>query len=168
MSNPGVIKLAYKKTKNHIVWLDDNIGESIHFHLDNLRIDFTIDEFIEFADRVEKIQSLLSREKGNTCKGDEISFQIDSGAHCIIFGAGKKGREIYTQLSELDSVAEVIVVDNKCRQSLIEGVEVYLPDILTTREFDNVIIAVASVEFKQEIYQQLKDMEIDDEKIIFV
>ena len=45
MSNPAVIKLIRREINGHKVWLDDNIGESVHIHIDNFRIDLSIDEF---------------------------------------------------------------------------------------------------------------------------
>lgn len=32
--------------------VEDNVGESIHIHLRNLRLEFTIDEFDRFADNI--------------------------------------------------------------------------------------------------------------------
>lgn len=45
MSNPAVIKLAQGKVGKSKVWLDDNFGESIHLHIDDYRVDMTIQEF---------------------------------------------------------------------------------------------------------------------------
>ena len=45
MSNPAVIKLQSTKIGNRKVWLDDNFGESIHVHIDDIRIDLTVREF---------------------------------------------------------------------------------------------------------------------------
>jgi hypothetical protein len=55
VSNPGVIKLAEKKIGNHKLWIDDNIGESIHIHYDQFRIELTIDEFRKLADSLRGI-----------------------------------------------------------------------------------------------------------------
>ena len=55
MSNPGVIVLASLRNAGpNIKRLDveDNIGESIHIHLNSLRFDFSVDEFILFADQL--------------------------------------------------------------------------------------------------------------------
>jgi hypothetical protein len=55
MSNPAVITLdnvTKGKFKRFVV--EDNIGESIHLHIDNFRIDFTIQEFLLFATMVRK------------------------------------------------------------------------------------------------------------------
>ena len=45
MSNPAVVKLQKKTICGQHVWLDDNIGESIHIHIDSFRIDLTVKEF---------------------------------------------------------------------------------------------------------------------------
>lgn len=53
MSNPGVVTLFNSKSsKIKRFTVEDNLGESIHIHLDNIRVDFTINEFIEFSDAI--------------------------------------------------------------------------------------------------------------------
>ena len=57
MSNPGVITLANansKKGKFQRFVIEDNIGESIHLHIDNMRVDFTVEEFLEFSKIIRK------------------------------------------------------------------------------------------------------------------
>ena len=57
MSNPGVITLANassKKGRFRRFVVEDNIGESIHLHIDNMRVDFTIEEFLEFSEITKK------------------------------------------------------------------------------------------------------------------
>jgi len=54
MSNPSVIFLDSASDKKRRFDIEDNIGEAIHIHIDNLRIDFTIDEFLEFAKTVRE------------------------------------------------------------------------------------------------------------------
>ena len=58
MSNPAVIVLdEVKKSKKSVFKrfvLEDNIGEAIHLHVDNMRIDFTIDEFLEFSSMIRE------------------------------------------------------------------------------------------------------------------
>lgn len=57
MSNPGVVKLASltRGDKFSRFDIEDNIGESIHIHLDNLRLDLSILEFLDIAQRIEEI-----------------------------------------------------------------------------------------------------------------
>lgn len=43
--------------------IEDNVGEAIHLHYRNLRIDFTVDEYMEFADQLHKARVEL--ENGN-------------------------------------------------------------------------------------------------------
>lgn len=52
MSNPGVIKLAENIYAHYHVWLDDNIGEAIHLHMNQFRIDMTVKEFEELCDDI--------------------------------------------------------------------------------------------------------------------
>lgn len=61
MSNPGVITLAsLRNAGRNIKRLDieDNIGEAIHVHLNSLRLDFSVEEFLGVAD--EFIHAALS------------------------------------------------------------------------------------------------------------
>jgi hypothetical protein len=57
MSNPGVIILdneSSNKGKINRFVVEDNIGESIHLHIDDMRVDFTIDEFLTFSDAIRE------------------------------------------------------------------------------------------------------------------
>ncbi len=59
MSNPAVIMLTNIATKSGGRFkVEDNIGESIHIHYDNLRIDLTVKEFLVFSETIE--ESLVS------------------------------------------------------------------------------------------------------------
>lgn len=60
MSNPGLIKLvSIFKKKGHLnrLEVEDNIGESIHLHLNNIRIDFSVSEFLEFSNKCKDIHN---------------------------------------------------------------------------------------------------------------
>jgi len=55
MSNPGLILLAQTQCLDGFVkrfQIEDNIGEAIHIHIDNLRIDLTVAELLEFAELI--------------------------------------------------------------------------------------------------------------------
>jgi len=57
MSNPAVITLASLTGRNNTFkrfQVEDNIGESIHLHIDNMRVDFSVNEFLDFSDKVRK------------------------------------------------------------------------------------------------------------------
>lgn len=58
MSNPGVKILSKVNFRKGVVkkfQVEDNIGESIHLHIDNMRVDLSIQKFIEFSDEIENI-----------------------------------------------------------------------------------------------------------------
>ena len=51
MSNPGVITLTEKEiSASKSFRVEDNLGESIHFHYNDIRIDLTISELLYIAD----------------------------------------------------------------------------------------------------------------------
>ena len=55
MSNPAVITLddaSDSKGKIKRFVLEDNIGESLHLHIDTMRVDFTVNEFLSFAQMI--------------------------------------------------------------------------------------------------------------------
>lgn len=61
MSNPGVITLSSKKIGHHASFrVEDNLGESIHFHYNDIRVDLTIPELLNIADTCdEAIRALI-------------------------------------------------------------------------------------------------------------
>jgi hypothetical protein len=73
MSNPAVISLGNSQVNGKILKIEDNIGEAIHIHYDNARIDLTIYEFFVFAKMIEEsLQSLLEIENFNLSNFDPI------------------------------------------------------------------------------------------------
>lgn len=66
MSNPGVINLASKRNVGlnlKRVDIEDNIGECIHLHINNIRFDFTINEFLNFSRTIESSFINLTKDK---------------------------------------------------------------------------------------------------------
>ncbi|MBA6156288.1 hypothetical protein H3Z83_07150 [Tenacibaculum sp. S7007] len=56
MSNPAVIILSECRTKrNESFRVEDNIGESIHIHYENLRFDLTINDLLKLADFLRQV-----------------------------------------------------------------------------------------------------------------
>lgn len=98
MSNPGVIKLAENNYAKHHVWLDDNIGEAIHFHINQFRIDMTVKEFRELCKDIESIiRKMLKIENFDFDKYDFrfINNQILHLLHT------EKAEDMRIRLSEL-------------------------------------------------------------------
>ena len=55
MSNPGVIELSNVMIGGENLRIEDNIGEAIHIHYGNIRLDMTIKEFVLFANKLMDI-----------------------------------------------------------------------------------------------------------------
>jgi len=73
MSNPAVISLVISQVNGKILKIEDNIGEAIHIHYDNVRIDLTINEFSGFAKMIEEsLQSLIEIDNFNLNNYDPI------------------------------------------------------------------------------------------------
>lgn len=98
MSNPGVIKLASNNNYNHHLWVDDNIGESIHIHYDQFRIEMSIQEFERTCDDVEKVVEELIEIEGFDFKEFDKRFLESIGN---INGKIKKVTTKSYKLSEL-------------------------------------------------------------------
>lgn len=77
MSNPAVIKLQKTNVSGMPVWLDDNIGESIHVHYGDNRVDLTNAEFKVLNDDLcEAINSLVNIEGFDCKKINPIYFKL--------------------------------------------------------------------------------------------
>jgi hypothetical protein len=66
MSNPSVITLSKARlvgVNKLTVCVEDNIGESIHLHINNIRFDFTIHAFIEFSKSIKICQENVFKEE---------------------------------------------------------------------------------------------------------
>ncbi len=65
MSNPGVLYLAEKRLSSLDSFrVEDNIGEAIHLHLGEMRLDLTIADFLRVADICEQCINALTPVEG--------------------------------------------------------------------------------------------------------
>ena len=77
MSNPAVIILDAadsKKGKFKRFVIEDNLGEAIHLHIDNMRVDFTIQEFFQFSQLIRVALEDLDLLKGYEVTDFDESF----------------------------------------------------------------------------------------------
>ncbi len=114
MSNPAVITLANassKKGKFKRFVIEDNIGESIHLHIDNMRVDFSVKEFLRFSGMIKKSILKLDFLKGYSIENFDEHFLNN----CICLLPKLKRIEIEEiELSELKCI-----VRTKYRSDLI-------------------------------------------------
>jgi hypothetical protein len=75
MSNPGVIVLVEKKlnsTENFRI--EDNLGEAIHIHYANIRIDLSIKDLLYIADVAADSVNILLKESSFNINDYDINF----------------------------------------------------------------------------------------------
>lgn len=64
MSNPGVIILTENYLNNHgSLRIEDNIGECIHIHIGEIRIDLSIDSFFDLSSQLKSILFQMTSEE---------------------------------------------------------------------------------------------------------
>lgn len=64
MSNPAVIQLASTYIGDTEVRIEDNFAEAIHFHFGTLRVDLTVSEFLNIADKMTDAANQLIHVEG--------------------------------------------------------------------------------------------------------
>lgn len=91
----------------------------------------------------------------------------------VIYGAGKFGRNLYKRLMDYGQHEIVSWVDKNaavCRQQIKDAFSVEVQDIaaLITTDYDQVVIAVADKEMAASIQEELRQMGIAAEKMIWL
>jgi hypothetical protein len=102
MSNPGVIILASANKIGRNVErfdIEDNIGESIHIHINNIRLDLSVSEFLHLAEQLERCSFKLDIFK---------KFKLDKIDPFFLY-------EIRSLLRDLDSISTKRVDLNKVK-----------------------------------------------------
>ena len=65
MSNPAVTKLKRKKIGRYEVWLDDNIGERMHLHINRFRVDLDYPEMEKLCKEDPETEEIVKDIKTN-------------------------------------------------------------------------------------------------------
>lgn len=76
MSNPGVIELSNVSLSIGNFRVEDNIGEALHLHIGDFRIDITIKNLHELAGNCKEILNSLIAIEGFRCENIDSSFLI--------------------------------------------------------------------------------------------
>ena len=77
MSNPAVIKLQQARINGTKIWIDDNYGESVHIHIDDMRIDLTVKEFEKLSyDLCDAVNEIIQVPGFDMHKIDPVFFQV--------------------------------------------------------------------------------------------
>lgn len=102
MSNPAVTKLQKKKIGKYNVWLDDNIGEKMHLHINRFRADMDYENFSQLCRDLEvTINSLVDVDGFDASEMDPVFMeQLLCDERCLLHDL-KEIREEKHKLSEL-------------------------------------------------------------------
>lgn len=86
----------------------------------------------------------------------------------VIYGAGKVGQEFVKQVQQRHAgCTGMLWVDSNYIQWQAAGMDVKSPDEIKDCSFDRIIIAVHHVKARQEIWERLRNMGIEAEKIYY-
>lgn len=77
MSNPGVIELSNINLFIGNFRIEDNLGESIHLHIGDYRIDITIENLHELANNCKLILDSFIAVEGFRCKNFDSTFLME-------------------------------------------------------------------------------------------
>ncbi len=84
MSNPGVLTLTQKTiSANKKFRVEDNLGESIHFHYNDIRIDLTIKELLYLSEICDEVIYELVMAKGFSLDEYDGEF-LNKYSQCFI------------------------------------------------------------------------------------
>ena len=100
MSNPGVISLVRISDLGKRFEIEDNIGEAIHIHYGDIRLDMTIREFEAFSEQVERILDAMYSRVGFKCAEYNETF---------LFGLAKLLPEITDVVTDTVTLSDMQV-----------------------------------------------------------
>ena len=85
MSNPGVLSLASLAPvgADYRFEIEDNIGEAIHIHYKDIRLDLTMDEFYKLAEQVPKMINAVVDVEDFSCL-DYDAVNLVGLAACLL------------------------------------------------------------------------------------
>lgn len=83
MSNPGVIELASTVIGGTCLRIEDNIGEAIHLHFGNMRIDMTVKKFLRFAEALADCMEKMVAVPYFSLSKFDARFLLDAVSHIL-------------------------------------------------------------------------------------
>ena len=146
----------------------------LYNNIQSVLIKYKVDNYYEkelefyFGNQIVKHMSNIS--------SDPFAFQqyyfsdiaLLKNKNIIIYGAGKVGRDYYSQLRRFSNCNVVAWLDKKADKINYPNIDIYNPAIIKSLEYDIIVIAVARKEAYEQIKMDLIDMKVDSEKILWI
>lgn len=104
---------------------------------------------------------------GESLPAEELKkiIRSHSDKKVIIFGAGELGKYIFDCLEHLDWFHTACFWDNRKMEVSYKGIPIIQPDSYN-EDIDKILVILATWNFRQEQYNQLRQMDVSDENII--
>ncbi len=126
------------------------------------------------AEQKKLVEYYKNLPKENMCELRENSGQSIHGEmrdllaqNIVLYGAGKRGRRIFTQFRQMTDLNIVAWVDKEPEPAQKDGLPVTGIEALCNNQYDQIVITVASVELAQNITDELLDTGIPRHKILW-
>lgn len=126
------------------------------------------------AEQKKLVEYYKNLPKENMCELRENSGQSIHGEmrdllaqNIVLYGAGKRGRRIFTQFRQMTDLNIVAWVDKEPEPAQKDGLPVTGIEALCNNQYDQIVITVASAELAQNITDELLDTGIPRHKILW-
>lgn len=130
MSNPGVFLLDEGIVNNKTVRIEDNLGEAIHIHIDDIRLSLTVNDFYALCEEIEKATKELFHLEGlEWNRIDKTSLDWEWLAdYENLLSIGKKEvklGDLYTVniISAEDNVSRIVKIKDSNLVNILNGKE---------------------------------------------
>ena len=97
---------------------------------------------------------------------DPASF-YETGSRVILYGAGKVGRDYYRLFKDRSDILPVLWVDKNWEKNNADF-PVHPVDEIRNTDYDRILVAVAQKELFESIREELLEMDIPEDKILWV
>lgn len=112
-----------------------------------------------------KISDDLNNKIINQFYLPDIAFLL--GKKVIIYGAGNVGTDLYCQINTIRNVDIVCLVDKSAANDVFKGRKIIRPYEIVNMQYDIILLAVLDKEVVQDICCELRDIGVDENRIIW-
>lgn len=143
----------------------ETICNDSHFDYKGCCIDFSL---LRLNKRQRNIvKNHLNKSLSKNMHNHNYYNALQINKRIVIYGAGKRGQRFYREFIARNDVKVPLIVDKNADNIKLQNITVQPVSAIKTIEFDYVLITVANSAVRNEILQDLLDMGVKREKIIF-
>lgn len=146
----------------------------LYNNIQSVLIKYKVDNYYEkelefyFGNQIVKHMSNISLDPFAFQQYCFSDIALLKNKNIIIYGAGKVGRDYYSQLRRCSNCNIVAWIDKKADKINYPNIDIYNPAIIKSLEYDIIVIAVARKEVYEQIKMELIDMKVNSQKILWI